>query len=207
MAKNNDDTLLKTNSKYKIAIPIENELCESALTKILKINKYPIYIQRLQRLVVHKQLMRNIKSNVKTVIEVEEWVNKLIGRVTIRIKKIDYDGVELTLSEGGFIYFKGIEDLEVLFPWADFSLYEEYYEESDHDMFVANYVEHPPFSFGEYRDHLPELRSIELNGEVSFYRFEMSLNNIGKSFLKLNKYLEGGQQTKLRLTRNLETKF
>jgi hypothetical protein len=194
-----EKTIIRTSKSFKVSIPINNTLNVAVLNKLKILNKYPIYIQRLQRLAIHKQLMLFIKKDKKIIIELQEWINKSIGRATITIKKIDDEGDEHLLSEGGYIFFKGLEDLEVLFPWADFYIDDDFYEESDENDYHATYGEHPPYSFREFRDHLPDVRAIDLNGEVHLYRFELSLNEIAQSFLVLHDFLEGGQQTKLKL--------
>lgn len=195
-----EKTIIRTSKSFKVIIPLTNELNFTALNKLKKLNKYPVYIQRLQRLAIHKQLMFLIKNNNRVVIELEEWINKTIGRATIVIKRIGYNGDEIELSKGGYIYFKGLEDLEILFPWADFYLDEDFYEESDENDYYANYGSHPHISFSEYRNHLSDVRAVDLNGEVHLYRFEIVLNDIGNSFLALHNYLEGGQQLKLKIT-------
>lgn len=195
-----EKTVLRTAKSFKVLLPLTNELDFTTLSKLKKLNKYPVYIQRLQRLAIHKQLMLLIKNDNRVVIELQEWINKSIGRATIVIKRIDYDGEEIEISKGGYIFFKGLEDLEVLFPWAEFFLDEDFYEESDENDYYANYGPNPHISFSEYRNHLPDVRPIDLNGEVHLYRFEIGLNEIAQSFLVLHHYLEGGQQLKLRIT-------
>lgn len=199
-----DSRISITKKRWKTEIPITQQLNKNNKTNLEKINKYPIYFQRLQRLAVHKKLMQDIKNGEKIILELEEWINKTIGRVSIILKRITNDDNEITLSEGMYIYFKGIEDLNILYPWADFRTDDDYYEDYDHDNFMSEYgiwdsEEKEYFGttidFDEYKSDLLKIRPIVTgSGEIHFYRLLVTLNNLGNSFLELNSFLENGKQ-------------
>lgn len=206
-----EEKRIRTTKKgWKIEIPSTQLLNEHSKNEIQKLNKYPIYFQRFQRLAVHKKLMSEILNEGKLVVELERWINKTIGKASIKIKKIiDEDDREILLSEGSYIFFNDIDDLQVLFPWAEFQIDEEFYEEDDRNSFIDEYGiwdnEEKKYigtrvDYNEYKENLSKMRPIESsNNEIHFYRLKVSLNLLGKSFLEVNHFLEFGRQLKLKL--------
>ena len=80
---------------------------------------------------------------------------------------------------------------------ADFSIDEEYYENSDYEQWLEseNYYDDEEGkyfvigdSFEEYRSSLPPIRGIDHCGEVSEFMLIMGLNDLGKSFLTVDRY-------------------
>lgn len=85
-----------------------------------------------------------------------------------------------------------------MFPWADFSVDEDYYEENDealwrelnchYDKEDDEWIEvGEPFE--EFRESLDPIRYIDHAGEVAEYMLVLSLNELGESFLKIDKYV------------------
>jgi hypothetical protein len=204
-----DENVVRTKSGWYIDVPQDHVFGESSKAELEQLNKkYPLYFQRLLRLGLDKSIIQLLQQE-KVVLEVSEWVNKTIGRVGIEIKKVDDDsGEEELLSSKGYIFYKGLDDLKGLFPWADLELDDEYYEDDDRQDFLDNYgiwdSEDKKYidtiiTFAEYLESLPPVRSISMGGgEVEFYRFVMKINSLGKSYLKLNDFLEFGNQLKKR---------
>lgn len=96
-----------------------------------------------------------------------------------------------------FPYDSGEVVFQRLFPWADFSIDEEYYENSDYEQWLEseNYYDDEEGkyfvigdSFEEYRSSLPPIRGIDHCGEVSEFMLIMGLNDLGKSFLTVDRY-------------------
>jgi len=199
--------IIVTNKAWKTEIPPSQLLNIDSKKEIERLNKYPIYFQRIQRLAVHKELMKAIESGEKIVVELEEWINKTIGKATIRVKKVIDD--EVLLSEGAYIFVKGVNDLNILFPWAEFQIDEEFYEEGDNNNFLSEHdiwdSEEKKYigtiiDYHEYKADLSKIRPIVCgSGEIHLYRLEFSLNALGKSFLVVNDFLEFGKQLKLDL--------
>jgi hypothetical protein len=146
-----------------------------------------------------------LAESQKIVLEVSEWVNKTIGRVEIEVKSREDEEL---LSSKKYIFYKGLDDLKILYPWADLQLDDDYYQESDENDFMENYgmwdsEDKKYIGTGiprkEYFESLPPIRPIYLgSGEVEFYRFVMKLNSLGKSYLELNDFLEFGNQLKIK---------
>lgn len=199
---------ISTTSKgWKIEIPSNQTLTKDNKSQIQNLNKYPLYFQRLQRLAVHKKLMSDIFSGQQIIVEVERWVNRTIGHASVKLKKIvDYENEQL-LSEADYIFFNDISNLNILYPWANFQIDEEYYEDDDEDNFMAEYGIWDPeekcyagatIDYREYKSRLPKIRPIECaGGEIHFYRLEITLNRLGQSFLELNEFLDNGMQLTL----------
>lgn len=204
-----DNLIVKTKTNWKISIPKSNILDAQSLEKIKSFNHLPIYFQRLQRLAIHKKMINQIGKGKRFVIEIEEWVNKSSGRAKITVKRIKNNGEELIVNEGHYLHFHGPESLEFLYPWADYEIDDEYYYDSEYDDFLNNYGIWNPedqiyigsiSDFSEHRERLPRIRAIEdASGEIKTYRLEISLNELGKSFLILNNHLEFGSQLKYKL--------
>lgn len=204
-----EEKKIKINEKgWSIEIPTSQVLNKSSKNKIEKLNKYPLYFQRLQRLAVHRKLMSEIQSeeSEKIVVHIEKWVNKTIGRASIEIIKIENDGNEILLNEGSYIHFS-IEDLNLLFPWAEFQIDDDYYAEHDYNNFMDEYGiwDHEEkkmigevIDYRDYKSRLANIRPIEDgSGEIHLYRLIFSLNPLGEAFLKVNDFLEFGTQLKI----------
>lgn len=136
----------------------------------------------------------------------ERWINKTSGKTKLSILKAT-NGTDLLISETGYYGFKGILDLKILFPWAEFSIDEEYYEEQEQDEFIAEYgiwdSEEKTYvgtreDFYEHRARWDKIRHLEDGtGEIHYYRLFIGLNKLGKSFLEVNDFMEFGVQLKL----------
>lgn len=191
--------IIKSSKGNKIVIPAHQHLAIAEKETIADLNKLPPFLEKVQRLSVHYDIMKRIDDGEKIVVELEDWVNKSIGKAYISVKSVDFLGKEAVLMEGGYIFFSGVDDLDKLFPWAEFSLDDDFYEDQDEQDWIDNYAVYDreddcyrsaTMTFKEYQDRLPAIRAIEMgSGEVHLYRLEMSLNEIGAAFVKLNAYL------------------
>lgn len=147
-----------------------------------------------------------LSNGERIIVELDEWINKLIGRASIKmIKVVDED--EILISEGDYIFFKGIRSLQELYPWADFQIDEDFYDDEDEENFLVthgiwdneekDYVG-TTIDFSEYKASLSKIRPIESGGgEIHYYRLVLTLNSLGKSFLHLDHYLELGRQLEI----------
>lgn len=202
-----EEKITRTNSSWKIEIPKSQVLNNESLDEIKKYNKLPLYFQRFQRLSLHKKLMSKINRGKYVILEIEEWVNKSSGKAKITIKEVDSYCNDIIISEGHYFHFHGLHSLEILYPWANFKVENDYYYDQEYDDFLNNYGIWDPedkiyisasSDFREYRETLPEFRGLDdASGEIKYYRLEIGLNELGQSFLNLNKYLENGIQFNL----------
>ncbi len=91
-----------------------------------------------------------------------------------------------------------------LFAWANVSVHEETYDEADHEQFEAEcviYDEGDRFETMEYRQWaagrgLHDLRPYaNAAGEVDYWQLELTLNELGKAFLVVDRFaMEGERQ-------------
>ena len=85
-----------------------------------------------------------------------------------------------------------------MFPWADFSVDEEFIEETDFELWkqlhcwydreIDEWIEVGD-TFEQFRKKLPPIRYIDHSGEVAEYMLVLSLNELGKSFLEVDKFI------------------
>jgi hypothetical protein len=84
-----------------------------------------------------------------------------------------------------------------LFPWAEVSLHKETYDDADHDRWESEcviYDEGDRFEMETFRDwlrsqHFPKVRPYgNRAGEVDDWRFELTLNELGRAFLIVDQF-------------------
>jgi len=141
--------------------------------------------------------MRHLKKGKKISIEMEDWVNKGLGRSNIRLFLYKKDGSE-SLEKEWFYYFQGytLKSLaEAVFPWASVTLDRDFYDEwrEENETFLDIALRHDDSNSG-YADERPNADIIypytNESGEVDMYRFELTLNKLGKAFLVLSDFLK-----------------
>lgn len=205
--KVSDETAEKTaNDYWKIAVPKRNVLDAKACESLQRIaeNKTE-YEHRLNSLVLNRAWMEEIEDGNKLILESEEWVNKTSGRGSISLKVVDpWTEIEKEIHDWPFVMFpmQSYENVFVkLFPWADISVDDEFYEEYDEQEFLLNYgvwdkeegKYHTIGDWEEWKNSLPKIRPYDVfSGEVATYRLVLNLNDIGKAFLKIDSYLRKG---------------
>lgn len=176
-----------TSKAWKIEIPRNNLFGEAKKRSLTEIFEGPESQQKLRRLAMDEPLMRHINKGGKVSVELEDWVNKSLGRTPVTVYIECEDGSE-TVQEYGYVFHDrfDIEALTLeLFPWSTASIDEEFYEfNCDQSEDDGAYWEDP--------DHSP--RNIfypytNACNEVDYYRIKLGLNKIGASYLVISKYL------------------
>lgn len=202
----NDSNVINiSQSGWKIHIPRNKILNKSSLNALKAItNKTTEYKGRFQTLALAKPWMQAIKQGNNVVVEYADWVNKSSGKSSITIKIIDPNTLEeKVVLDWNVAYFpmQIYEDiLKRLFPWADVEIDEEFYDEYDRQTFSEDFgiydkeddiYHYDDEYYLEWKKSLPKIRPYEnIAGEVDCYRLILSINEIGKIFLKLDEYLE-----------------
>lgn len=200
-----EDICCVSETSYKIAIPLNQTFSIEAKKELMLIAENPTpYEQKYNKLLVAKPWMDELVKGNTLILEAEHWVNKSSGRSSLEIHVIDNEtGEETSLVEWPFVLFPGIdyEDLfPQLFPWADFSVDSDFYEEYDRANFHDNCCTYDSedgvylpviCTWEEWRERLPEIRPYETaSGEVDAYRLILTLNDIGRAFCTLENYME-----------------
>lgn len=192
----NEETVKRTNRGWKITIPKENVFGSASKEEIARFFDGTPAQQRLRKLAIDEPLMRHIKNGGKVTLELEEWINKSLGRTPVRVFLQNEDGNE-TLSQDYFTYYVGygIKELaEALFPWSTVSVDEEFYEqhsefeETDMDR-LRRATDEDNGIFDDLTDSYDVHPYREMMGEVEYYRLKLELNDLGESFLVVTDFL------------------
>ncbi|WP_294496087.1 DUF4365 domain-containing protein [uncultured Ruminobacter sp.] len=193
-----NETIVKTNNGYRIAVPEKQVFLDDFSNDILK--KYtnlPNYITNYNFLLSQKIFMEIIESGGLVKLHAKEWIHKTLGIRNVDLIVEHLGKIETYSYPYYFPYDSGEVVFQRLFPWADFSIDEEYYENSDYEQWLEseNYYDDEEGkyfvigdSFEEYRSSLPPIRGIDHCGEVSEFMLIMGLNDLGKSFLTVDRY-------------------
>jgi len=197
------ETIEKTkNGKgkgYLVKVPLSQIfLDKSSNKKLLEFTNLPVHVTNYNFLLSQKKFMQVIQSGGTVELRSTEWVNKSSGKGDT-VLVID-DGIKVREYEYPywFPYTPYTLVFPKLFPWADFHANEGFFEEYDE----SDWKEYHCFfdkedgvwlnvgdSFEEYREKLSPMRSINYSGEVAEYRMFLSLNALGKSFLKVEEFV------------------
>ena len=197
------ETIIRTKDGagkgFYVKIPINQSFLDSSSNeKLLKYTNLPHDIQNYNFLLSQKKFMEIIQNGGEVKLHSTEWVNKSIGKGDTKL--IVNDGQET--KEYAYPYwfpFTPYTDVfPRLFPWAYFSVDEEFLEESDYELWkqlhcwydseIDEWIEVGD-TFKQFRKKLPPIRSIDHSGEVAEYMLVLSLNELGKSFLEVDRFI------------------
>lgn len=192
----------------KLLVPKANVLDESAIETLRNASDGSPYALRLRQLGLAKPWMELLGRGKRLIMDVEEWINKSSGRGTIALSIEGNDAAWDKLSE--WVVCLGLrpyeEVLPTLFPWANLRVHEETYDavneyeqyQIDQSTWVPadGATERFPWNripFDEWRsvlrpDHIRPFA--DGAGEVHFYCLELTLNELGRSFLVVDSFAE-----------------
>lgn len=184
---------------FFVKVPLNQVfLDDSSNQQLLSFSNLPEHITNYNFLLSQKQFMSIIKDGGTVKLHSTEWVNKCSGRGETELI-VDDGNEEKTYSYPYWFPFTPyIEVFPKLFPWAHFSIDEEFYEEDDltlwrdlhcyYDKEIDDWVVVGK-SFEEFRKSLPAIRGVDHSGEVAEYMLILSLNDLGESFLTVDGYV------------------
>ena len=190
------ESVERTEKGWKIHIPKSNALARTCIEQLSAFFDGTPAQQKFRKLSIDQPLMQHITRGGKVSVELEDWVNKSLGRTPVRVFIYDENGDE-TLSKDWFQFYVGyaVKELaEALFPWATAVVDEDFYEtnsefEDDWQAELSraaardNGIETPE------RDPTEVYPYAEAAGEVEFYRLELRLNDLGHAFLTVSSHL------------------
>ncbi|MFF8872669.1 DUF4365 domain-containing protein [Streptomyces massasporeus] len=184
----NRDTLTKTSGGgWKVLVPEAQVLDSSAAHMLSKAAEGDPYVLRIRELQLARPWMEMLTNGKRLVVDMAEWVNKLSGLGSISLGLDNEDGRDpeelatWTVLLGPSMYVDVVPDL---FAWADVSLHDETYDDAEFEM--------SPWEV-EDRNVLHPYKNEA--GEVDHYRLELTLNELGKAFLAVDKFAtEGARQ-------------
>ena len=190
----NEAGITRTPKGWKVEVPKKNSFGKKSHDLLFNLFEGPPSLQRLRKLSIDEPLMRHIANGGKVSLELEDWINKSLGRSPVRVFIHDEDGNE-TLSQDWAVAYTGygIKELaEALFPWSSASVDTEFYEinadnEEDWSDSLSRAIDEDNGINWE-----PQSDAIypysESSGEVEYYRIELKLNELGHSFLTVSDY-------------------
>ena len=201
------DTIEKTKGGegkgYYVKVPLTHVfLNDLSNEQLLSFTNLPEHIINYNFLLSQKEFMQIIRDGGEVKLHSNEWVNKSSGRGETELIVDDGECIKKYLYPYWFPFTPYTEVFPRLFPWADFSADEDFYEDSDE----ALWREYNCFydkedgewlvvgdTFEEFRKKLNPLRSIDHSGEVAEYMLILRLNDLGRSFLKVNEFVSQSQ--------------
>lgn len=184
---------------FFVKIPIDQVfLNDLSNEKLLSYTNLPEYITNYNFLLSQKKFMQIIQEGGEIKLHSTEWVNKCSGRGNMELIVDDGKSIEKYLYPYWFPYTPYTMVFSRLFPWADFSADEDFYEETDKSLWREYHCYYDKEddewvlvgdTFEEFRRKLEPMRSIDYSGEVAEYMLVLSLNELGRSFLNVDKFL------------------
>ena len=182
-----------------VKVPINQSfLDELSNEKLLAYTNLPQHIQNYNFLLSQKKFMEIIQNGGEVKLHSTEWIHKSSGKGDTKL--IVNDGQET--KEYAYPYwfpFTPYTDVfPQLFPWADFSVDEEFIEESDSELWQQLHCWYDSEmddwivvgdTFEQFRQKLHPMRYVDYAGEVAEYMLVLSLNELGKSFLKVEQFI------------------
>lgn len=179
--------ITQTPKAWKIEIPKSQLLNADFKLDLIKLGEGTDESIKNRKLVLDKPLMEVLRNGGKVCVVFIEWLHKTLNRTPIKIIVIE-DGIESVAKEWGIFYagYENEEIMKLIFPWAKASIDKEYYEEHLNEKTLKNMYNLEWL----YQQEFYPFR-VNMN-EVADFRLELSLNELGKSFLTYMDYLENG---------------
>lgn len=197
------ETIQKTNNGkgkgFVVKVPLSQVFLNSSSNEqLLSFSNLPEHITNYNFLLSQKKFMQIIQDGGEIKLHSTEWVNKSSGRGDMELLVDDGKSVEKYKYPYWFPYTPYTEVFPRLFPWAEFSADDVFFEEYD----KTNWREYHCFydnkddewlivgeTFEEYRRKLCPMRCINYSGEVAEYMMILNLNELGKSFLSVDEFV------------------
>lgn len=198
----NRQTLQATSrGGWKLLVPEAQVLDASAADRLREAAEGDPYVLRIRQLQLAKPWMELLASGKRLVVDIEEWINKTSGRGSISLGVDNEDGGKPEeLARWGVLLGLAsyAEVVPRLFAWADVRVHEETYDDAEYDQYEAECVIYDNEGDRFVIEDFDEWRSGRLAqglrpyangaGEVDFWRLELTLNELGKAFLVVDRF-------------------
>ncbi|WP_424211044.1 DUF4365 domain-containing protein [Streptomyces sp. BI20] len=203
----NGRTLLKaTSGGWKLLVPEAQVLDADAADPLREAAEGDPYVLRVRQLQLAKPWMELLAGGKRLVVDIEEWVNKSSGRGSVSLGLDNEDGrkPEELANWGVFLGLASYaEVVPGLFAWADVHVHEETYDDAEYDEYETECVFHDKEGDHFVSETFEEWRGSRLAqglrpyansaDEVDFWRLELTLNELGRAFLVVDRFgREGG---------------
>ncbi len=188
---------------FFVKVPLKQVFLDSLSNKeLLSFTNLPEHIINYNFLLSQKEFMQIIQDGGEVKLHSEEWINKSSGKGNTELIVDDGKGIRKYKYPYWFPFTPYTMVFPRLFPWANFSADEDYYEEYDESFWREYHCFYDKEddewlvvgdTFEEFREKLDPMRSIDHSGEVAEFMLVLSLNELGKSFLKVNDFVSQNQ--------------
>lgn len=201
------ETIKKTkegNGKgFFVKVPLSQVfLNDLSNKKLLSFTNLPQHITNYNFLLSQKKFMQIIQDGGIVKLHSMEWVNKSSGRGETELIVDDGKTIQKYLYPYWFPFTPYSMVFPRLFPWANFSADEDFFAERDETLWREYHCYYDNEddewinvgdSFEEFRRKLDPMRSIDHSGEVAEYMLVLSLNELGRAFLNVDKFVSQNQ--------------
>lgn len=192
-----ENTVTRTGKGWKVEIPKTNIFDKRSFDDLAGSFDGTPEQQRFRKLAIDEPLMRHIQRGGKVSLELEDWINKSLGRTPVEVYISDENGEE-ELAKEWFQYYTGfgVRELAVaLFPWANPVIDEEFYDAYQDDYEELDWRDALRRAIDD-EDYVPQETDesviypyMESAGEVESYRLELKLNELGQAFLVVSDHI------------------
>ncbi|MDY0277764.1 MAG: DUF4365 domain-containing protein [Acholeplasma sp.] len=184
---------------FFVRVPLDQVFLDyKSNNKLLSFTNLPEHITNYNFLLSQKRFMQIIQDGGEIKLHSTEWINKSSGRGETDLIVDDGITIKTYPYPYWFPYTPYTEVFPKLFPWADISADDGFFENEDE----ANWREYHCHydkeddewlivgdTFEDYRRKLSPMRSIVHVGEVAEYMMVLNLNDLGKSFLIVDDFV------------------
>ena len=183
---------------FTVKVPINQVFLDDASEReLLDFSNLPEHITNYNFLSSQKMFMQIIEEGGSVKLHSKEWVNKTSGRGETELIVDDGTDIKSYSYPYWFPYTCYTDVFPRLFPWADFRADPDFYYDEDLELWHQLHCHYERGtgwvqvgdSFIEFRSKLDPMRSVNYSGELAEYMLELSLNELGESFLLLDDYL------------------
>lgn len=201
------ETIERTNEGigkgFFVKVPIKQVfLTEQSNEKLVSFTNLPQHITNYNFLLSQKKFMEIIRDGGEIKLHSTEWVNKSSGKGNTELIVDDGKSIAKYSYPYWFPFTPYTEVFPRLFPWANFSADNEFFEESDLDLWHELHCYYDEEddewlvvgdSFEDFHKKLSPMRSLNHSGEVAEYMMVLSLNELGTAFLEVDSFVSQNQ--------------
>ncbi len=184
---------------FFVKVPLKQVfLDDESNNQLLSYTNLPEHTTNYNFLLSQKKFMQIIQNGGTIRLHSKEWVNKSSGRGSTELLIDEGNGEKKIIYPYWFPFTLYTDVFPRLFPWASFTVDEDFYEESDKSAWLDLHCYYDKeedkwinvgSSFEEFRKKLDPMRGIDRAGEVAEYMFILGLNELGRSFLNVDRYV------------------
>jgi hypothetical protein len=184
---------------FFVKVPLNQVfLNKSSKNTLLSYSNLPQHVQNYNFLLSQKKFMEIIQNGGEVKLYSNEWVNKSSGKGETKLIVNDGNETKEYLYPYWFPFTPYTEVFPKLFPWAHFSVDEEFFEENDMELWKDLHCYYDKEedewevvgdTFEDFRKKLAPMRFIDHAGEVAEYMLVLSLNELGNAFLTVDQFV------------------